>query len=567
MYAELKQVWGALTGPGGDFEITTVDVRGNPTRTYKNAPPSLRELWLSSMQFAERDYLVYQDERWTYGEAHAEVAAIASWLVAQGVRPGDRVAIAMRNYPEYMLLYWAIASVGATVVGMNAWWVGPEMVYGLKDAEPKVIFIDQERLDRLVPHLDEVPGSPLLVGVRLTGAAPDGLVDYATVRSHAGTLPDVTIDPDSDACIFYTSGTTGHPKGALQTHRGCVNNVMNLAFWARCQAGVQILLGQAKPEDFENPPQGVSLVTTPLFHVTANNCVAQGGTLTGGKLVLMYKWDAGEALRLIEREKVSSMSGVPTMARELISHPDFPNTDTSSLLVLGGGGAQLQPDLVGRIEKNVATARPNTGYGMTETCGIITAISGDFFVDRPDSCGPAMPNYEVMVLDDEGNEVPQGQLGELCVRGAPVIRGYLNRPDATAETIVDGFLRTGDVARIDEDGFIYLVDRKKDMVLRGGENVYCAEVESAIYTHDAVAECVVFGVPDERLGEEVGAVVVLKDGAQLTTQQLRDHCLARIAKHKVPRYIWLREEPLPRNANGKFLKRELRDQLSVQDAA
>ncbi|MEE4384687.1 MAG: AMP-binding protein, partial [Pseudomonadales bacterium] len=199
--------------------------------------------------------------------------------------------------------------------------------------------------------------------------------------------------------------------------------------------------------------------------------------------------------------------------------------------------------------------------------GIITAISGDFFVDRPDSCGPAMPNFEVMVLDDEGNEVPQGQLGELCVRGAPVIRGYLNRPDATAETIVDGFLRTGDVARIDEDGFIYLVDRKKDMVLRGGENVYCAEVESAIYTNDAVAECVVFGVPDERLGEEVGAVVVLKDGAQLTTQQLRDHCLARIAKHKVPRYIWLREEPLPRNANGKFLKRELRDQLSVQDAA
>jgi Acyl-CoA synthetases (AMP-forming)/AMP-acid ligases II len=244
MYAELKQVRNGLTEPEGNFEITTAMVRGIPTRTYKNAPPSLRELWLASQQFADREYIVYQDERWTYAQAHEEVASIAAWLVAQGVEPGDRVAIAMRNYPEFMLIYWAIASIGATVVGMNAWWVTPEMRYGLNDAKPKVLFLDGERYERIKDEPD-LPGNPLLVAVRFS--APEGGVAYETVRAHGGPLPAVTIDPDSDACIFYTSGTTGNPKGALQTHRGCVNNVMNLAFWAAILAGTQLALGNLKP--------------------------------------------------------------------------------------------------------------------------------------------------------------------------------------------------------------------------------------------------------------------------------------------------------------------------------
>ena len=567
MYAEFKQVWNTLTGPGGDFEVETIDIRGYPTRVYRNAPPSLREFWLASAQFAERDYLVYQDERWTYAEAHAEVAAVAAWLWEQGIRPGDTVAIAMRNYPEYMLLYWAITSIGAVVMGMNAWWVGPEMVFALNDARPKVIFGDAERLERLAPHRDEVPEATI-VSLRTDVEHIPGTIRYEDgVRTHGGSLPDVTVDPDSDACIFYTSGTTGHPKGAQQTHRGCVANVMNLAFSAACTAGTGVLRGTIDPAMLENPPIGVSLVTTPLFHVTANNCVAQGATLSGGKLVLMYKWDAGHALELIEREGVTSMSGVPVMSRELIAHPDFAKRDTSTLLSIGGGGAQLQPDLVGRLDESVANARPQTGYGMTETCGIITAISGDFFVDRPESCGPVMPTFELKIVDDEGNEVPRGEVGELSVRGSPVIRGYLNRPDATAETIVDGFLRTGDLARVDEDDFVYIVDRKKDMVLRGGENVYCAEVESAIFDHDDVAECVVFGVPDDRLGEEVGACIVRKPGTDPSADAIRAHCAERIAKHKLPRYIWFQDESLPRNANGKFLKREVREALALSDAA
>jgi long-chain acyl-CoA synthetase len=312
---------------------------------------------------------------------------------------------------------------------------------------------------------------------------------------------------------------------------------------------------------------GASLVTTPLFHVTANNCVAHGTTLNGGKMLFMYRWDATEALRLIEKEQISAMTGVPVMSRELITHPDFDNYDTSTLVSLGGGGAQLQPDLVGKIDARVANARPGTGYGMTETCGIITSISGDFFIDKPASAGRAMPSFEARVVDAEGNTLPQGDVGELWVRGAPVIRGYLNRPDASADSITEGWLHTGDIACIDEHGFIFIVDRAKDMVLRGGENVYCAEVESAIYEHPGVAEATVFGVDDDRLGEEVGAAVFLKDGVAASADDIRAACRARISAHKIPRYVWFLDEPLPRNANGKFLKRELKEKLSVGDAA
>jgi long-chain acyl-CoA synthetase len=447
---------------------------------------------------------------------------------------------------------------------MNAWWVVDEMEYALKDSAPKVLFADAERLARVKERPSMVDGIQV-VAVRTD--PPAGAIAYAEVIAGGGEMPQVSVDPDADACIFYTSGTTGFPKGAQLTHRGCIHNLMNMGFSGQVQALATARATGVPIDPNVAPPVPVALITTPLFHVTANNCGAYAVTAAGGKMVLMYRWDAGEALRLIEAEKVTAMSGVPTMARELISHPDFAAADTSSLLTLGGGGAQLPPDLVGKIDGAVKTARPNTGYGMTETCGIITAISADFFVDKPDSCGPAMPSFEAKCVDDDGNTVPPGQLGELWVKGAPVIKGYINRPEATAEAITDGWLHTGDVARIDEDGFIFIVDRKKDMVLRGGENVYCAEVEAAIYRHPAIAECCVFGVPDDRLGEEVGVAIVLKAGESLTADALRADCGTHLSKHKIPRYIWFMTEALPRNASGKFLKRELRDSLKPADAA
>ena len=563
-YKELKEAWAALTAPGAPFEIGEIEVRGAPMRIYKQAPPTVREVWLSTAAFGSREYLVYQDERMTYGEAHAQVNAIAGWLTERGVAPGDRVAIAMRNYPEWMLIYWACVSMGVAAVGMNAWWVAEEMAYAIKDSSPKVIFCDAERLARILEQ-PEIAVAAALVATRVD-ALPPGVTAWSEVIAHGGALPAGSIDPDADACIFYTSGTTGFPKGAQLTHRGCVHNLMSIAFSGQVGALATLRATGVGPDPTAPPPIPVGLINTPLFHVTANNCAAYAVTAGGGKLVLMYRWDAGEALRLIEREGVTAMSGVPVMARELIAHPDLAKHDLSSLMSLGGGGAQLPPDLVGKIDAAVATARPNTGYGMTETCGIITAVSADFFVDKPASAGPAMPCYEVKCVDDVGETVPAGQIGELWTRGAQVIKGYINRPDATAETITDGWLHTGDVARIDQDGFIFIVDRKKEMVLRGGENIYCAEVEAAVYRHDAVAECCVFGVADERLGEEVALAVVLRGGRPLDAQGLRAHLAGITARHKIPRYIWFLPEPLPRNASGKFLKRELRERLALEAA-
>jgi long-chain acyl-CoA synthetase len=480
----------------------------------------------------------------------------------------------MRNYPEWMMSYWAIVSIGATAVGMNAWWTAPEMAFGIQDSTPKVLICDDERLKLFLPQRAELPNCQI-IGVRIPEPLPADVIDWAEIcRDGEGSdvMPDIDVDPDQDACIFYTSGTTGRPKGAQLTHRGCVTNLLSLVFWSmtqsaasqRAQAASATEVQSDAPEASGDQPS--SLVCTPLFHVTANNCIAHSMTLAGGKLTHMYKWDAGEALKLIERERITNFSGVPVMARELIAHPDFERTDTSSLKALGGGGAQLQPDLVAKIDKTVSTARPGTGYGMTETCGVITANSADFFVDKPASCGPALPTFDTKCVDAEGKTVAIGEIGEFCVRGAQVIRGYLNRDEETAETIRDGWLHTGDIARIDEDGFIFIVDRLKDMVLRGGENVYCAEVETALFDHPAVAECAVFGVPDDRLGEEVAAAIMLNPGFEEDAEALRAHCAKVLAKYKIPRYIWLSHDSLPRNASGKFLKRQLREELKLADA-
>lgn len=570
-----RQAWDELTGPGGGFEVDTIDVRGIPTKVFRSAPPNMRVLWEMAAAHADRDYLVYEDERYTYAEIDARVRALAHLLrETHGVREGDRVAVAMRNYPEWVISYWAVISLGAAIVGMNAWWTGPEMEYGLTDSAPKVLIADDERLERVLPHLDKVrANAPLhVISVRSDRALPedasrwDDVVDPASAPD---ALPEATIDPDDDACIFYTSGTTGPPKGAQLTHRGSVHNVMHIVFMTTVAGAAQakaVEAGEAEPPpvDPDAAPAGppVMMAPTPLFHVTANNCVLQPATLAGGTVVLTYKWDPGRALELIERERVTNFSGVPTMSREMLAHPDWATRDTSSLQGMGGGGAALQPDLVEKIDKSLEKGAPSTGYGLTEAHGIVTANSAGSYVAKPASCGPVVPTLEAKLVDEAGNDLPPGPdtIGQLCVRGSVVIKGYLNRPDATAESIRDGWFDTGDIARIDEEGFVYIVDRAKDMVLRGGENIYCSEVESAIYEHDDVAEVAVFGVPDDRLGEEVGAAIVLRDGSTLDAEALRSFLAERIAKFKIPAHVWFRSQPLPRNANGKFVKRDLREQ-------
>ncbi len=575
MFEHFRTAWDELTAPGAPFGMHTEEVRGVPIRVYDAAPPDMRVLWEAATAHGDKPYLVYEDERYSYADVAALVRSLAHHLVdTHGIGRGDRVAVSMRNYPEWIISYWAIISVGAAIVGMNAWWTGPEMTYALKDSGARLLICDRERVERVAPHLDEIRAeSPLdLLVVRHDGDLPDGarrwdeVVDAASAPAE---LPPADIDPDDDACIFYTSGTTGTPKGAQLTHRGSVHNLLSIAFLNTCNslaAQKAVAAGDMPAPDAGDT--GDELPTTvllpvPLFHVTGCNCVLHPVTAVGGRLVLMYKWDAGRALELIEREKVTGFTGVPTMSRELLLHPDWATTDTSSLESMGGGGAPLQPDLVTKIDENLDRGRPGTGYGLTETCGIISAVSADLYVAKSDSVGPVVPVMDARIVDDDGNDVPPGGLGELWVRGPNVIKGYLNRPEATAEAIVDGWFRTGDIAVIDEDGFVHIRDRAKDMVLRGGENIYCAEVEAAIYEHPAVAEAAVFGVPDERLGEEVAAVIVPAPGRDLDADELKAHLTGRLAPFKHPRHVWFRDEPLPRNANGKFLKRQLRDELAA----
>ena len=560
MYEILNQVTAELTSETSLFAITTTEVNGIEVKSFALAPPTLRDVWSLTEPHADNNYIIYEDERWLYKDANAEVASIGNWLLANGVEPGDRIAIAMRNFPEWTLAYWGAVNVGVAVVGINAWWIEEELAFALEDSQPKILICDQQRHDRFMNIRDRFPGMRV-VGVRMENPGED-VIDYAELKAFGGDQPTPDFDTDSDACIFYTSGTTGRPKGAQLTHRSCINQLMGYVLSTYVYNISSARLNGDMENDGTQPPP-ITIVTTPLFHVTANNCVMQPATLGGGTMVHMYKWDAREALEIIEREKVNALTGVPVMSREVLTHPDFEKFDTSSITTMGGGGAQVPPDLVLKIDDKLANGKPGTGYGMTEGSGMMCSITKDYYVANPESVGPTIAVYESKIVDENGNEVADGELGEICFKSAAIFKGYLNNPEATAETIRDGWLYTGDIARKDENGFVYIMDRAKDMLIRGGENVYCAEVESSIYKFDGIAECSVFGVPDDRLGEEVGVAIYLTPGVTMTAEDLRAHCKATMAAYKSPRYIWFLEHPLPRNASGKFLKRELKDALDT----
>ena len=420
---------------------------------------------------------------------------------------------------------------------------------------------DADRLDRMRAA---DPGSiaAKIVTVREHADARDDdpfeVVALDDLLTPGATLPDVDIDPDDDVTILYTSGTTGNPKGAVSTHRAVLSSLM--AFAAR---GAVNALRDPAPSDPDRP-QAAVMLPVPLFHVTGLVPVMLGAFVGGSKLVMTYKWNPDRALELIERERVTNFVGVPTMSWDLLEAATFDQRDTSSLLAVGGGGAPMPPELVKRIEDNFSKGRPSLGYGMTETNAYGPGNAGDDFVAHPTSTGRAVPIMDLRVTDPMGEELPAGETGEIWFRGPMLIRGYWNRPDATADTIVDGWLRSGDIGRIDDEGFVYISDRAKDMVLRGGENIYSAEVEAAIYEHPAVYEAAVYGVPDERLGEELACHVMVKQGATLGVDELRQFVGERLASFKVPTRVAIVTEQLPRNASGKILKRQLRD--AVVDA-
>lgn len=569
MTTSIAETHAALTAPGQMFEMEEISIRGMRTRVWKTAPPSLRAVLEMSRGHGASTFLVYEDERMSFEEHFRAAAALSRRLVEDfGVVKGDRVAIAMRNLPEWAVTFWAAAATGAVVVPLNAWWTGPELHYGLADSGSKVLVADCERLDRLAPHLGDLD-LVATIGVRTgeEGAStpPVGLVDFAELVGSSGdqdeaTLPDVSIEPEDDATIFYTSGTTGRPKGALGTHRNICGNLISLIFGT--MRGVMRSSRAGTPTS--SGGQNVYLLSVPLFHATGCHSVLLANTALGGKLVMMRRWDAARALELIEREKVTVFGGVPAMVWQVLESPDLAKRDISSVASISYGGAPAPPELVKRISALFPGRVPGNGYGLTETSSVTTFNSGEDYVSHPDSVGVAIPVCDLKVVDEVGRTLGAGEVGELWIKGPNVVKGYWNKPDETAQSFTDGWLHTGDVARLDEEGFLYIVDRSKDMVIRGGENVYCVEVEAALFEHPAVSDAAVIGVPHLVLGEEVGAVVVLAPGSKVPEQELKDHLAARLAGFKVPAHFWFRDQPLPRNPAGKVLKRELREELVGQ---
>ena len=374
-------------------------------------------------------------------------------------------------------------------------------------------------------------------------------------------LPDVDVGPDDEATIMYTSGTTGRPKGALATHRAIISNILNSM---TCQARMFLRRGEQPPEPDPNE-QRAALLAIPYFHATGSFSVLIPTMLRGDKIVSMYKWDAGKALPIIEEEKITAIGGVPAIAWQVLEHPDRDKYDLSSIQAVSYGGAPSAPELVSTIKKRFPEAMPGNGWGMTETCATATLNIGEDYVNRPQSAGAPPKAVELKVVNPEGETLPAGEVGELWCKSPANCKGYWNRPDATAETFKDGWVVTGDLARLDEEGFLYLVDRAKDMLIRGGENIYCIEVENALYDHPAVMDASVVGIPHKVLGEEVGAVVQLKPGKAVTQDELRAHVASQLAAFKVPVEIIFQDEPLPRNANGKILKPVLREQFSPRN--
>ncbi len=538
--------------PGSMFEIVE-DEQGN--RQYKHAPSNLRGLFDIARLGGDEIFLVYEDERLSFNDFFARVDALGDALVNRyGITKGDRVAVGMRNYPEWVMSMLAIISVGAVSVSLNAFWVEDELDYALADCGASLLIADVERIARSINPCRRL--GIRMLEVRAATPSADDVEQWNDVVVPGPSMPAVDVGSNDDATILYTSGTTGRPKGAVSTNGAIVSSVM--AFGSRATMDT-VRAGDPPAADQPEPPLPTTFILiVPLFHVTGCVPVLLSCVVTRSKLVMMYRWNAEKALELIERERVTNFVGVPTQSWDLVNSPRFNEFDTSSLRAVGGGGAPAPTALVERVAGSVKRGGPTLGYGMTETNAYGPNNTGADYLTHPTSTGRVMPIMRIEVRDPERRQVPTGQRGEIWFNGPMLIRGYWNKPEATAETIVDGWLRSGDIGRVDEDGFYYIEDRLKDMILRGGENVYCAEVESAIYEHPAIHEAAVFGVPDERLGEEVAVVVHLVDGATLTADELRAFLSKKIAAFMIPSRVLISPDPLPRNPAGKFLKRELR---------
>jgi long-chain acyl-CoA synthetase len=547
-----------LTGAGGPFEIVIEDVVGHPMQVYKQRMHSLRDLMAQNAARADVDWLVQQDRRFTYGEHDRLARVLAHSLAEIGVERGDRVALVSANVPEWVVTWWACAILGATLVPLNAWWKAEELEFGLADSESKVLIVDARRLAIVRDRLAALPALQHVYVI--DGPATSATKSFSELIADKGDpgMPESPIDEDDVLAILYTSGTTGKPKGATVSHRQAIANVQNIIVMGVAQA-----MRGTPPPEAEAGLQSSSLLVVPLFHVTGCLSTMTLAYATGAKVVLMPvgKFDPDIAMQTIEQERVTSIGGVPTIMWRILESPNLEKYDLTSVKRASYGGAPAAPELVERIEKFFPQMRKTltTAYGLTETASVATAHGGDDYFAHPGSVGRAAPTVELRIVDDQGLDAPAGERGEIWIKGPTVMaHGYWRRPEANAAAFTEGWFHTGDIGYLDPDGFLYLVDRAKDMIIRAGENVYSVEIENVLFDHPDVVDAAVVGVAHKTLGEEVKAVVQLRPGSTTTVEDLRDFCRERLANFKVPEYIELRDEPLPRNPAGKVLKNLLR---------
>lgn len=531
------------------FKVGSATIRGNDFRVFENAPANLVGIFAHGASHGDKKFLFYEDRSWTFAEIWKEARLFANALSeGLGVRQGDRIAIAMRNFPEWITSYMAVISLGAVVVPLNAWWKTEELRYAIKDSECRIVIVDAKRLELLSPVKEELSLTFILAGEEGRGA------DYAyrelLSKSHSDELPAVSIGPDDDFAIYYTSGSTGNPKGVILTHRGAITTLMSWTFVAAAikdaRGGVS-LFG-------DNP--GI-LLAVPLFHVTGSHSIFMLSWMVGRRLAIMYRWDPKLAVEMINRLKLTNFVGVPSQSYELIDAAG--DQGMPSLIDIGSGGAKRPPDHVRKLKEKFGHANPSSGYGLSETNALGCVISLDDYQRRPDSTGRAVPPCCDIKIVGEDGDAKAGEVGEVWIRSAANFRGYLNLPEETARVITpDGWFRTGDLGRLDDEGFLYIVDRIKDLIIRGGENISCLEVEARAYQHPAVAQSVAFSVPDEVLGERVGLVVYPKPGTTFEPRELRDFMARGLAEFKCPERIWISPGPLPKLGTEKVDKRTVR---------
>ncbi|MDA1372250.1 MAG: class I adenylate-forming enzyme family protein [Proteobacteria bacterium] len=557
---DLRDIVAAHKAPGTPLATHTQIINGQQYDVFSSIPRNLGELYDLALEQANETFLVYQHERYSFKETLNMARRLARVICDDyGITRGDRVAVCARNSPEWCLAYMATTLLGAVIVPMNSWWQGAELEYGLKDSGCRLAFVDEARRQQIARFAEAHQINIVVIKPETDTRYPEfyDLLNGIEPLTNA-EVAALEVSPEDNASIMYTSGSTGMPKGVLSTHRNITNALYT---WKFVKEITEIL----RPELVEENPefQPAILANVPLFHVTGSHAQFLASFVYPRKFVMMYKWDPEQALQLIEAERISVFHGVPTMTWEIMKSPRFDSTDLRSLRGVQSGGAPRPPEHLGMmLEKFPAAAIPGLGYGLTETNAIGAIISGQFYAAKPHSTGrPTPPVTSVMIVNDAGQDLDQGEVGEICIKGPTVMQGYWNQPEATAAVIKNGWFHTGDIGKLDDLGFLIILDRAKDIVIRGGENIGCAEVEYAISEHPAVSEVSVYGIPDDRLGEVPVASVMLLENQALSEEQLKEFLKSRIAAFKVPERVYFQYEQLPRIASGKIAKKELRRQI------